>query len=54
MPVAAKKADGVLMLRRYFPILSWGAEYTRLTFDALAAASISGKRAAEGVMSVAA
>jgi hypothetical protein len=54
MPVAANKADVVLMLRRDFPILSWGAEYTRLTFDAPAATSVLGKRADKGVAIVAA
>jgi hypothetical protein len=37
------------MLRRYFPILTWGAEYTGKTFDALTAASILGKRAGKDV-----
>ena len=42
------------MLCRYFLILSWGVEYGRQMLDALTPASILGKRAAEGVMSVAA
>ena len=38
------------MLRRYLPILTWGAEYSRRTFDALSAASILSKRAGKDVM----
>lgn len=42
------------LLRRNFQILGWGAEYTRQTFDALAAASILGKRARKSAMRIAA
>ena len=53
MPAAAKNADAVLMIRRYFPILSWSAEFRRQMFNALAGARILGKRAGNGVMRVA-
>jgi hypothetical protein len=33
------------LLRKYLPILEWGAQYNGRTFDALTAASIFSKRA---------
>jgi len=38
------------MLRRYLPILTWGPQYSRRTFDALTAASTLSKRAGKDVM----
>jgi hypothetical protein len=46
----SKMTGGVTLLRRYFPFLEWGAEYTGKTFDALTAACILVKRAGKDVM----
>ena len=42
------------LLRRYFPILDWGAKYDGKMFDALTAASVPGNRAGNDVLAGAA
>ena len=38
------------LLRRYLPILEWGAKYKDKTFDALTETNIPGKRARKEVL----
>jgi len=38
------------LLRRYFPILDWGAKFHSKVFDALTAASVLGNRAGNDVL----
>ena len=38
------------LLRRYLPILDWGAKYNGKTFDALTAANILSQRAGKDVL----